>query len=693
MTFVERFVIILFTMKKLKVGVIGIGRLGSIHTRVYDELQEVDLVGICDIDPQKLEKAIKQFKVPTYLDYKELINKVDAISIAVPTKKHFQIAKDFIENNIPLLIEKPITNKLAQAEELITLAKKHNVIMQVGHVERFNSAFSAVQKIVKNPRFIECHRLSPFPHRSLDIGVVLDVMIHDIDIILGLVNSNIKSVEAVGVPVLTQFEDIANVRLTFENGCVCNLTASRVSEESMRKIRIFLSDTYISLDYGSQEAFLYKKENKQIIKEVLPIEKDEPLKREIESFIDCVRNKKRPLVSGEEAYQALHLADRIIDKIWDKKKKILVVAGEVSGDIHAASLIKQLKIMNPSMTFMGLGGQHMQEEGVKLFFDLTKIAVVGFTEVLRNLLLFRKIFFDFIKRAEREKPDAIILVDYPGFNLRLAKELKKRGFKIVYYISPQVWAWGEKRIESIKENVDKMIVLFDFEKTLYQNKGISVDFVGHPLLDRANQTLSKQEFTESILLDNKKPIISLLPGSRNNEVRKILPIMLKSAKLIFREFPQAQFLVLSSSSVNIDIYNNLMKKYNLPIKILDNCHYDAIANSDLALIASGTATLEAAILNTPMVIVYKVTFLTWAYAKTLVKIPYIGLVNVVAGKQIVPEFIQFRAKPRLISKESVELLKNKEKYNSMQKELSQIKTHLGSSGASRRAAQSIFSLL
>jgi len=679
-------------MKKLKVGVIGIGRLGSIHTRVYDELGEVDLIGICDIDPQKLEKALKQFKVPAYLDYKELINKVDAISIAVPTKKHFQIAKDFIENNIPLLIEKPITNKLAHAEELITLAKKHNVIMQVGHVERFNSAFSAVQKIVKNPRFIECHRLSPFPHRSLDIGVVLDVMIHDIDIILGLVNSNIKSVEAVGVPVLTQFEDIANVRLTFENGCVCNLTASRISEEAMRKIRIFLSDTYISLDYGSQEAFLYKKENKQIIKEVLPIEKDEPLKREIESFIDCVRNKKRPLVSGKEAYQALHLADRIINKIWGEKK-IFVVAGEVSGDIHAASLIKQLKIMNPSLTFMGLGGQHMQEEGVKLFFDLTKIAVVGFTEVLRNLLLFRKIFFDFIKRAEIEKPDVIILVDYPGFNLRLAKELKKRGFKIIYYISPQVWAWGEKRIESIKENVDKMIVLFDFEKTLYQNKSISVDFVGHPLLDRANQTLSKQEFTKNILLENKNPIISLLPGSRNNEVRKILPIMLESAKLIHREFPQAQFLILNSSSVNIDIYNNLLEKYNLPIKMLDNCHYDAIANSDLALIASGTATLEAAILNTPMVIVYKVTFLTWAYAKTLVKIPYIGLVNVVAGKQIVPEFIQFRAKPRLISKESVELLKNKEKYNSMQKELSQIKTHLGSSGASRRAAQSIFSLL
>ena len=679
-------------MNKLKVGVIGIGRLGSIHTRVYAELDHVELVGICDIDSKKLDQATKQFKKPGFANHKDLFGKVDAVSIAVPTNKHYEIAKDFIEQGVHLLIEKPITNNLPQAAELIKLAKDHKVILQVGHVERFNSAFSAVQKIVKNPRFIECHRLSPFPHRSLDIGVVLDVMIHDIDIILGLVHSDIKLVEAVGVPVLTTFEDIANVRLTFQNGCVCNLTASRISEEAMRKIRIFLSDTYISLDYGSQEAFLYKKERKQILKEPLPIEKEEPLKREIESFIDCVINKKRPLVSGEEAFQALQLSDKILKAILGKKK-IFVVAGEVSGDIHAASLIVQLKTINPSLEFMGLGGKHMGEEGVNLFFDLTKIAVVGFTEVFRNLFLFRRIFFDFIRKAEKEKPDAIILVDYPGFNLRLAKVLKKKGFKIIYYISPQIWAWGAKRIEEIKKYVDKMIVLFDFEKDIYQKKGISVDFVGHPLLDRATKTLTKPEFSEGLSLKEKNPIISLLPGSRNNEIKKILPIMLESAKLIYREFPKAQFLLLSSSSVDIDTYNNFVSKYNLPIRILDRQHYNAIAYSNLALIASGTATLEAAILNTPMLIVYKVSFLTWAYAKSLIKIPYIGLVNVVARKQIAPEYIQFKARPELISKEAIELLKDKEKYNILLKELSQIKTHLGSPGASQRAAQSITSLL
>lgn len=307
-------------MEKLKVGVIGIGRLGSVHTRVYKQLDNVQLVGICDRDIQKLNSAASQYAVSAFSDYKKLISNVDAVSIAVPTNQHYRIAKDFINKGVHALIEKPITNNLKQAKDLIRLAKKNKVILQVGHVERFNSAFSAIEKRVKNPRFIECHRLSPFPHRSLDIGVVLDVMIHDIDIVLGLVKSETKRVEAVGVPVLTPYEDIANARLTFKNNCVCNLTASRISEEAMRKIRIFLKDSYISLDYGSQQAFLYKKENEQITKESLPIEKEEPLKSEIESFIECITQNKRPLVSGEEAYQALELSDRILRKIWNQKK-------------------------------------------------------------------------------------------------------------------------------------------------------------------------------------------------------------------------------------------------------------------------------------------------------------------------------------------------------------------------------------
>ncbi len=299
---------------------VGVGHLGSKHARIYQELENCSLAGICDIDKTRLNEASSTLNIPGFSDYRELFDKVDAVSIAAPTKLHYKIADDFLNHNIHTLVEKPFTTNIKEADSLIKLAAKSKLILQVGHIERFNSAFSATQKLIKEPKFIECHRLSPFPNRSLDIGVVLDLMIHDIDIVLGLVDSALKKIEAVGVPVLTQFEDIANARVTFKNGCVCNLTASRISDEWMRKIRIFLKDAYISLDYKSEVAFIYKKTVDGISKEALPIEKEEPLKKELASFIDCVIQNRPPLVSGEVAREALALALDIRKLIWKKAK-------------------------------------------------------------------------------------------------------------------------------------------------------------------------------------------------------------------------------------------------------------------------------------------------------------------------------------------------------------------------------------
>lgn len=305
--------------KQLKVGVIGAGKLGTIHAKAYAQADGITFIGICDIDKHKAQNCADLYKTSPFQDYKALIAQTDLLSIATPTNTHFEVAKYAIEHKKHVLVEKPITEDLQQAKNLIILAKKHKVILQVGHIERFNSAFVATQKIAIDPLFIECHRLSPFPHRSLDIGIVFDLMIHDIDIVLGLVNSKIKRIDAVGVSVLTPFEDIANVRLSFQNGCTANLTASRISQESLRKIRIFLKDTYISLDYQAQEAFAYKKEENSIVKTPIPIEKEEPIKKEIESFIDCVRYNKKPVVSGIEAFQALKVATKIRDIIWKRK--------------------------------------------------------------------------------------------------------------------------------------------------------------------------------------------------------------------------------------------------------------------------------------------------------------------------------------------------------------------------------------
>lgn len=305
--------------KKVNVAVIGAGRLGSAHSRVYHELKDVNLIGVCDINKAKALEIANTYQTQAFSEYKELFNKVNAVSIATPTITHHKIAKDFLSNGINVLVEKPFTTTVKEADELLKIAQKNKLILQVGHIERFNSAFEAIKNIIKEPKFIEVHRLSGFPGRSLDVGVVLDLMIHDLDIILGLINSPIKRIEAVGINVLTDFEDIANVRITFKNGCVCNLTASRISDETMRKIRIFLENTYISLDYKNEEADIYRKDGKNIAKESVWVKKEEPLKKELSSFLDCVIHKNKPIISGIEGKQALEVALKIQNLIWKRK--------------------------------------------------------------------------------------------------------------------------------------------------------------------------------------------------------------------------------------------------------------------------------------------------------------------------------------------------------------------------------------
>ncbi|MBU0549472.1 MAG: Gfo/Idh/MocA family oxidoreductase [Candidatus Omnitrophica bacterium] len=306
-------------MRKIKVAVIGVGHLGSIHARIYRHMPEAKLVAISDINHSRLKEASRQLGVPGFADYNQLFGKIDAVSIATPTRLHYKVGRDCLREKISALIEKPFTSNLTQADELIKLAKKNKLTLQVGHIERFNSAFVATRKLIKNPRFIECHRLSPFPYRSLDVGVVLDLMIHDIDIVLGLVKSKIRKIDAVGINVLTPFEDIASARLEFSNGCVCNLTSSRISDDVMRKIRIFLADSYISLDYKNEDAFVYKRNKRGISKKPLPIEREPSLRKELADFLKCVKNKSKPIVCGEAARQALAVAIEINNKIWRRK--------------------------------------------------------------------------------------------------------------------------------------------------------------------------------------------------------------------------------------------------------------------------------------------------------------------------------------------------------------------------------------
>jgi len=310
-------------MKKINIALIGCGFLGQRHLKTLHALKnKANIVAICDHHLEHAKPLGRQYHVPIIQDYRD-IGPVDAVSICTPTITHAAVAAHFLNKGVHTFVEKPITYNLQEADELITLARQKNLKLQVGHVERFNSAFTTIEPIAQNPLFIECHRLNLFPNRSLDIGVVMDLMIHDIDIILGLVKSPIKEIQAVGINVLTDKEDIANARLSFTNGCVCNVTASRISPEVTRKIRIFTKNaSYISLDYAKQEASMYSKDERGIHKRGIPIEKEEPLKKELEHFLDCVRDDQQPKVSGIEGREALKVALEITQKIWEHRQSI-----------------------------------------------------------------------------------------------------------------------------------------------------------------------------------------------------------------------------------------------------------------------------------------------------------------------------------------------------------------------------------
>ncbi len=308
--------------RRIKVGVVGTGALGQHHVRIYGELAEAELAGVYDVDQARAGEIAEKNGTRAFTSLDELIKHVEAVSVVVPTDRHRKVAGALIEHEVHVLIEKPIAATTAEAEELVALARKHNVIVQVGHVERFNPVLDYLERVSRNPRFIEAHRLAPYPPpreglhpRGTEVSVILDLMIHDLEVILHVVGSTVKSIHAVGVPVLSPTEDIANVRLAFENGCVANVTASRISPERMRKIRLFMEDTYMSLDYQNQSGELHRRVGAAIEREEVPIEKGEPLANQLRSFVGCVARRNAPLVSGEHASEALKLAVDIIHRL------------------------------------------------------------------------------------------------------------------------------------------------------------------------------------------------------------------------------------------------------------------------------------------------------------------------------------------------------------------------------------------
>jgi len=330
---------------KTKVGVVGVGHLGNHHTRILSQVREAELVGVNDIDPEKGRRVAQAHGTKSFESLDQLLDQTDAISLVVPTTAHHALAKRVLESGNDLLIEKPITETVEQAEKLVKLAQKRKAILQVGHIERFNPALQAIEKRKVDPRFIESHRMAQFNPRGTDVAVILDLMIHDIDLILSLVKSRLSSIEAVGVPVIAESQDICNARLGFENGCVANVTASRISAKPLRKMRLFEKDSYLSLDFLNKSAEIYRlvnasqiprdEDGKKTVVGTIPVEEvgktiiyerpktddKDMLTSEIESFLHAVRTRSRPKVSGEDGKRALEVALKIRDKAEEHKKR------------------------------------------------------------------------------------------------------------------------------------------------------------------------------------------------------------------------------------------------------------------------------------------------------------------------------------------------------------------------------------
>jgi predicted dehydrogenase len=299
----------------LRLGVAGVGAIGKNHARILAGLEGVKLAAIYDTDLARARDLAATYNTVAVSSLEEFTAAIDAATVAVPTVFHREIAGALLQHGKHVLVEKPISDKLSEAQELVALAAAKNLVLQVGHIERFNPVMRQLEERMNHPRFIEATRLSPFPNRSMDVGVVLDVMIHDLEIILHLVRSPVVHVDAMGVAVLTRREDIANARIRFANGCVANVTASRVSQEKTRKIRVFQSEAYLSLDYQEQTGHIFRREGLQLVKEEVQVEKDEPLKLELAAFCECARRGAVPVVSGQQGTDALHLAIQITEAI------------------------------------------------------------------------------------------------------------------------------------------------------------------------------------------------------------------------------------------------------------------------------------------------------------------------------------------------------------------------------------------
>jgi lipid-A-disaccharide synthase len=383
--------------------------------------------------------------------------------------------------------------------------------------------------------------------------------------------------------------------------------------------------------------------------------------------------------------ESLHAPGR--KRIMDTKTpSVMIVTGEASGDHHGALVLKALKRRYPDLHCCGIGGDELQQAGMRLLYHNRHLAVVGLVEVLAHAPHILRAFRALRREIKTAPPDLIIFIDYPDFNLRMAAFAKRCGVPVLYYISPQIWAWRQGRAKKIARIVDTMAVIFPFEVPFYTRVGLNAHFVGHPLMDQAMQLLKRPEALQRFGLNDTWPIVGLLPGSRAGEIKRLLPPMLEAAERIHAQYPEAQFILPAAQGLNHENISALAGTLQAPVRVVPDNFYDAVNCCDIALVTSGTATLQTALLGKPMIIVYRISTLTYLLGRMLIRVACIGLANIVAGEKIVPELIQHEANGERIADEALRLLSDATRRSDMQQRLAAVKQTLGGPGASERVA-------
>lgn len=373
-------------------------------------------------------------------------------------------------------------------------------------------------------------------------------------------------------------------------------------------------------------------------------------------------------------------------------KNLLMVAGEASGDLHGASLVREIKVMDPEISICGIGGGRMKAEGMEILFDIRQMAFLGFAEVIRHIPFIKKVQSRLIEEVKTKNIDTAVLIDYPGFNLSIAKKLKSLGVRVIYYISPQVWAWGKGRLRKIRKVVDKMIVILPFEEKLFKDAGIDVEYVGHPLLEQIERYnfLTKEDLFSLFGFEKQRELLLVLPGSRIQEIKRIFPETIEAAAQVAEKF-NLQTVVACSSNIDEAIFRQLAPEVNF--KVVKDHTYDLLRHAKFGIIKSGTSTLEAALFALPMVVVYATSYMTYMIGKNLIEIDKISLVNIIAGEKIVEELIQHDVNKERIYSACEMLLSDRQRYDLMKERLRALQERLGRTGVSKRCAEIVYGYL